>query len=330
MKASRKKSLTKASVAYVFLLLYILAALVWWFISLQQLSNEMADLKMDRLKKELANDPVAFQREAEKIKDENRRAHAKYISEGVTFLLLSLVGAFFVYRSVRKQISLQQQEKNFMMAITHELKTPIAVSKLNLETLQKHKLDEARQQKLIAMTLQETDRLNNLTNNILVSSQLEGGRYIRTEEELDLSALAGSCVEDFKHRFPDIIWQSDVEQNIDVTGDPLLLQILINNLLENAIKYSSKHATICVRLLRQGNEAQLSVVDDGIGIPDGEKNLIFEKFYRIGNEETRTTKGTGIGLYLCRKIADDHNADIQVTNNSPTGSNFIVTFHELN
>ena len=330
MKASRKKSLTRASVAYLFLLLYILAALVWWFISLQQQSNEMADLKLNLLKKELSNDPAAFKREAARIEDERRRAHGKYISEGATFLLLSLLGAFFVFRSVRKQIRLQQQEKNFMMAITHELKTPIAVSKLNLETLQKHKLDEAKQQKLIAMTLQETNRLNNLTNNILVSSQLEGGRYMRAEEELDLSTLITSCVEDFKHRFSEINWQTDVGADIDVTGDALLLQILINNLLENAVKYSTKQSTIIVRLTRQGNKARLSVSDNGIGVPDEEKDLIFEKFYRIGNEDTRTTKGTGLGLYLCRKIAADHNADIEVTNNSPTGSNFIVTFHELN
>ena len=330
MKAGRKKSLTRATVAYLFLLLYILAALVWWFISLQQQSNQMASLKLDLLKIEASRDPATFNREVNKIKEENRRAHAKYIGEGATFLLLSLLGAFFVFRSVRKQIKLQQQERNFMMAITHELKTPIAVSKLNLETLQKHKLEEAKQQKLIAMTLQETNRLNNLTNNILVSSQLEGGRYTKAEEELDLSALTSGCVEDFKHRFPEINWELMAEPDIDVVGDALLLQILINNLLENAVKYSTKQSTITIRLVRQEKRAKLSVSDNGIGIPENEKKLIFQKFYRIGNEETRTTKGTGLGLYLCRKIATDHNADIEVTNNSPTGSNFIVTFHELN
>src|SRR5437762_123314 len=186
MKAGRKKHLTIATAAYWFLLLYIIAALVWWFISLQKQSNEMAALKTKLIQ---ADSSIAFKKylqEVKKIEEEKNRAHAKYISEGTTFLLLSMLGAFFVYRSVRKQIHLQQQERNFMMAITHELKTPIAVSKLNLETLQKHKLEETKQQKLIAMTLQETERLNALTNNILVSSQLEGGRYTLVEEELDL------------------------------------------------------------------------------------------------------------------------------------------------
>jgi K+-sensing histidine kinase KdpD len=96
----------------------------------------------------------------------------KYIGEGVTFLLVILVGAVFVYRATKKQILLSQQEQNFMMAVTHELKTPIAVTKLNLETLQKHKkdLDETKQQKLIINSLHEADRLNALTNNILVCS----------------------------------------------------------------------------------------------------------------------------------------------------------------
>ena len=290
----------------------------------------MAQLRMDLLKEKVSVNSTVYQDEARKIEEEKLRAHGKYVGEGATFLFLSLLGAFFVYRAVRKQISLQHQEQNFMMAITHELKTPIAISKLNLETLQKHKLDEARQQKLIAMTLQETNRLNTLTNNILVSAQLEGGRYNRTEEELDLSALINSCVDDFRRRFPEVNVHAAVEPDIDLTGDSLLLEILINNLLENAAKYSPKHSSIEVQLNKLVSQVKLIVADNGIGIPEPEKKLIFEKFYRIGNEETRTTKGTGLGLYLCKKIAADHNADIQVTNNSPTGSNFIVTFHQLN
>jgi len=290
----------------------------------------MAQLKLDLLKEKKFSDSKVFDDHVKAIEEEKNRAHAKYVGEGVTFLLLSLVGAFFVYRSARKQIRLQQQESNFMMAITHELKTPIAISKLNLETLQKHKLDELKQQKLIAMTLQETNRLNTLTNNILVSSQLEGGRYNRAEDELDLSALTNNSAEEFKRRYPDTEWKLRIDPDIDIVGDALLLEIMINNLLENAVKYSPKHSPIEVSLAKIGKQAQLSVADRGPGIPVPERDRIFEKFYRIGNEETRTAKGTGLGLYLCRKMARGHNADIEMTNNSPAGSNFIVTFYELN
>jgi two-component system, OmpR family, sensor histidine kinase CiaH len=104
------------------------------------------------------------------------------------------------------------------------------------------------------------------------------------------------------------------------------LQILVNNLLENAMKYSPKDGTISCNLSKNHHKVVLSVVDEGAGIPDQEKKKIFEKFYRIGNEETRTAKGTGIGLYLCRKIAEDHNADIRVTDNPPSGANFSIRF----
>ena len=100
----------------------------------------------------------------------------------------------------------------------------------------------------------------------------------------------------------------------------------VNNLLENAIKYSPKQKPINFFLKKDGDKIKLKVSDEGIGIPDNEKTKIFERFYRIGNEEVRKTKGTGLGLYLCKKIAEDHNADIRVTNNHPTGSIFVVDF----
>jgi K+-sensing histidine kinase KdpD len=114
---------------------------------------------------------------------------------------------------------------------------------------------------------------------------------------------------------------------MEVKGDPLLLQILINNLLENAIKYSPKESSILAELKKGNSFIQLAVTDEGPGIPEHERKKIFFKFYRIGSEATRKTQGTGLGLYLCSKIARDHNADISVTNNNPRGSSFVVKFY---
>jgi signal transduction histidine kinase len=325
-EASRKR-LIRTTIIYWTLLLYIIAALVWWFISLNKQNDMMRDFKVNRISAMIdsLSTPSLFQTELHKITDDHRRNRTKYFGEGSIFLLLILVGAVFLYRSVRKQFYMQQQQQNFMMAVTHELKTPISVAKLNLETLQKYSLDMEKQKKLIRMTLQETSRLDFLTNNILIASQLEGGGYKSSKEELDLSDLLTDCIQDFSNRFPERIFIKEIEPGADVKADPLLMQMLINNLLENAMKYSPKETPIKASLQKTKSAIILSIIDEGPGIADDEKKKIFTKFYRIGDESTRKTQGTGLGLYLCRKIARDHNADIVVTNNIPHGSNFTVT-----
>lgn len=322
MKMSAKKRLVIASTVYWFLLVYIVAALVWWFITLERQNQQMATYRLQEISKD---DPVYESRYAAIMSDKKRNTN-QYVSEGLTFLALTLVGALFVYQAVRKQVRLQHQQENFMMAVTHELKTPMAITKLNLETLQKHHLEEEKQQKLLRMTLQEINRLDTLANNILVSSQLDAGRYRSPREELNFSDLVAESVEGFKSRFPNRNWSSQVEQEADITGDALLLQILVNNLLENAVKYSPKEGRIECSLQLKNHSIVLQVLDEGPGIPDSEKNKVFEKFYRIGNEATRTTKGTGLGLYLCKKIVEEHHGTIKVTDNYPTGCNFTVSF----
>jgi len=328
MPRSAGKRFRFITVVYWLLLLYIVAALVWWFMSLEKQNQNLTELRSGELNSQKVTlDPKKFVEENFKIENDSKRNTEKYIAEGVTFLILIFVGAFFVYRSVRKQFRVQLQQQNFMMAITHELKTPISVAMLNLETLQKYQLDAEKQKKLIRMTLQETSRLDTLINNILVSSQLEGGGYIFSKEELDFSSLFKDCIRDAKTRYPERNFIEDLEPEIEIAGDPLLLQLLISNLIENAVKYSPKEKPIICKLNRSGKDVLMNIIDEGIGIADTEKTKIFEKFYRTGNESTRKTQGTGLGLYLCRKIAGDHNADISVTNNIPSGSNFAIHFH---
>jgi two-component system, OmpR family, sensor histidine kinase CiaH len=311
MANTDKRKLAVATLVYWTLLFYIIAALVWWFISLEKQNREMHALKLDDLKIHAQTTGEKIDKATILLEQEKERNTTKYIAEGLTFLALILLGAGFVYRAVRRQLKTQQQQQNFMMAVTHELKTPIAVAKLNLETLQKHQLDETKRQKLILMTIQETNRLSS---------------YSLSKEELNMSDLVKGTITDFKTRFPQREWKLDKEDDIELTGDTLLLTILLNNLLENAMKYSPAGKPISCSLLKSNQSIELKVSDEGSGIPDIEKKRIFDKFYRIGNEATRTAKGTGLGLYLCKKIASDHNADIFVTDNTPSGSNFIVSF----
>ncbi|MEO5563820.1 MAG: HAMP domain-containing sensor histidine kinase [Chitinophagaceae bacterium] len=323
-----KKKLARATWLYWMLLIYIVAALVWWFISLEKQNDQMKEFKVRQLNATIDStiSPGLYSTENSKIEREYKRNRTKFFSEGSVFLLLIAIGAALVYRSVRRQFRVQQQQQNFMMAVTHELKTPISVVKLNLETLQKYSLEPQKQKRLIHTTLEETGRLNFLTNNILISSQLEGG-YTFSKEELNLSSLLDDSIQDFKTRFSERTFTTDIEPDADIKGDPMLLQMLINNLVENAIKYSPKESPVKASLKKDDAVVRLCISDQGTGIPDEEKKKIFDKFYRIGNEATRKTQGTGLGLYLCSKIAADHNADISVTNNNPSGSTFVVRFY---
>lgn len=318
----KTKRLRLIIIVYWFLLTYIVAALVWWFIALEQQNGKMSDLLLN----ELRQDDPNYYKKAAGIEDEKKRRTSQYVGEGVTFLALILVGAGFVYRATRRRLALSVQQQNFMMTVTHELKTPIAVARLNLETLQKRRFDEQQQQKLINITLQEVNRLNTLCNNILLASQLDAGEYKISKNEVNISELAKRVYTDFSVRNTNHNIAGDFEEGLYVTGEELLLEMMMSNLIENAIKYSPKNSDVKINLYKDSKGVHFTVRDEGPGIAEEERNKIFEKFYRVGNEATRTAKGTGLGLYLCKQIAKDHDADISVTDNDVKGSVFTVTF----
>lgn len=308
---------------YWVLLLYIIAALVWWFIALNRQNNQMTRFEIAQL------DPSqpGYAESVRQFRLMEKRKTSQYIGEGAIFLILICAGAVYVFRSVRNQLKATLQQQNFMMAITHELKTPIAVTKLNLETLQKRKLDEAQQKRLIGNTLQEANRLNALCNNLLLSSQIDAGDYHFTTEELSLSEIAAGCIDEFISRFPERKFFKEIGPEIFVNGDRLMLQIVINNLIDNAIKYSPRDATISLLLQQQHNKVYLSVTDEGKGISDEEKAKVFDKYYRVGNAATKGARGTGLGLYLTKKIVLQHGGTISMTDHQPQGSNFTIIFN---
>lgn len=320
MMPVKSKKLRSIFILYWFLLAYILAALIWWFIALNHQNQQMSQYEMEQLHQT----DIDFQTKFENIKSLEKRKKAQYLGEGITFFLLIMTGAVFVFRAVRRELKISEQQQNFMIAITHELKTPISVAKLNLETMQKRKLDEQQQQRLLQTTLEETNRLDALCNNMLLSSQIEAGGYPFTNEETNISELISKCVQDFITRYPQQIIESHIVGDIFITGDRLLLQMLTNNLINNAIKYGSKKLPVTVVLTEQDNKITFQVKDLGMGIAASEKAKIFNKFYRVGNTATKAAKGTGLGLYLCKNIAKQHHANISVTDNSPTGAIFTV------
>jgi len=307
---------------YWVFLTYMIAAFVWWYVSLEKQNDEIAAVKFQSIQ---LSDP-ALQQKVKQIQNFQLRKNKQFIGEGLTFLFLFLLGAIYVYRSLLKQLRYSNQQQNFMMAVTHELKTPIAIAHLNIETLLKRDLDTPQQNKLLEATLKETKRLDALSNNILLASQLDMGQYEANQQELDLSKLVKEVCQSFQERFPLRLLDTFIEASIFIQGEALLIQMLLNNLLDNANKYSPAHTPIAVHLQREQAQLILSVKDLGIGIPANDREKIFEKFYRVGAESTRSSKGTGLGLYLCKKITAFHNASLQVKPNEGQGSIFTVIF----
>ncbi len=310
---------------YLLLLVYIIAALVFWGLSLHKQSGKIYEQELQLLAAEVdsAAQPEAYRAKLLELDDKKDRRKSQYIGEGSTFLLIILIGASVVYSSFRRSIRLSKQQNNFMLAVTHELKSPIAGIKLNLQTLERHQLDEDKKDLLVKRCISESNRLNELCNNMLIASQMEGRQYVALKEKTDFTALVEGSLKDYTHRYPGRIIAGEIADTT-LNGDKLLLQLAINNLLENAIKYTPADKPVTVSVTVKGNMAVLQVADNGPGIPDNEKGKIFNKFYRIGSEATRKTKGTGLGLYLTSKIVRQHKGKITVKDNEPSGAIFEI------
>ena len=321
-KGIKVNNLKLVSLIYWVFLTYMIAAFIWWYVSLEKQNNEIAAIKFQSIQ---INDP-SLKAKTHAIQDFQLRKTKQFIGEGLTILVLFLLGAIYVYRSLKKQLRYADQQQNFMMAVTHELKTPIAISHLNIETLLKRDLDSTQQLKLLEATLKETKRLDSLSTNILLTAQLDMGQYEANKQLVNVSELLRQNIKSFQERYPSRICNTLVEDAMEIQGEPLLIQLLINNLIDNANKYAPVTEPIYIHLQSHQNRIQLIVKDQGPGIAAADKNKVFEKFFRVGAETTRTTKGSGLGLYLCKRIAEFHNATIQLTTNTPTGSIFTVTF----
>jgi len=311
------------SVIHVLLLAYIIAALSFWWLSLEKQSRIIYDKEIAALNETIDEEvyPVKYRRVEDQIEIRKSKRSKQYLGEGLTFLFIILVGSSIVYTTHRLSNKLSRQQNNFMLSVTHELKSPIAAMKLTLQTLQKHKLDEAKQKELLGRCVAEADRLNELCNNILIASQMEGGQYKNEWQKISVSALVDASFELYNARHPNR-FIANIQSDINADTDKMLLQLAINNLMENAAKYTPPDTEVIVSLQTSGSRIQLCVTDSGQGIPDEEKKKVFEKFYRIGNEDTRKTKGTGLGLYLTSKIMKYLKGNVLLKDNIPNGCIF--------
>jgi len=313
------------SFIYVLLLVYIIAALVFWGISLSKQNKQIFAQQVIILNGAIDSNvnPQQYNANMTDLKNRYQMRVKQFIGEGTTFFLVILIGAAVVYSSFKNRLRLSRQQNNFMMSVTHELKSPIAAMKLSMQTMQKHELSDEKKKELLDRCIQEANRLNDLAGNLLFASQLEGHNYVPANETFNFSELVEDCVKDHANRYHRA-FEEDTEVNCTLTGDRIMLQMAVNNLLENAIKYTPANKPISVELDVKQNLCILHVIDKGPGIVNEEKKKIFNKFYRIGNEENRKTKGTGLGLYLTSKIIRQHKGKISVKDNPGGGAIFEI------
>jgi len=310
---------------YLILLAYIIAALVFWELALQKQSGRIYAQEVITLKSRVDSmqDPLTYNGEMEQLEHKLHSRTMQYIGEGSTFLVVILIGAVVVYTSFSRRIALSRQQNNFMLSVTHELKSPIAAMRLNLQTMERHQLNDEQRKQLIDRCIRESGRLNDLCNNLLLASQLEGRQHKQVREIFDLSEMTGEVVSDYAARY-DRTFEEDITPGISIAGDKVMLHMAVSNLLENAVKYTPADKPIAVALNMGNNNAVLRIKDEGPGIPDEEKRKIFNRFYRIGNEETRKAKGTGLGLFIVGKVVAQHGGRVSVKDNAPAGAVFEV------
>lgn len=277
-------------IIFYFLVFYALAELIWWGVLLVQSQPERSGM---------------------------------IIGEGAVFVLLLFYGAYRLHKAINEEAALHQQQKNFLLSVTHELKSPLSSIKLYLQTILRHELPPEKQRAFLVNSLKDIERLDDLVENMLIATKIENGSYSFPKEKFDFSSL----VEAVQLRIRQNLsgkerLTASIKENVLVYGDKFALSLAISNLLENALKYSPADSIVQLELKEAGPKALVRISDQGKGIPEEEKEKIFDKFYRIGNEETRAAKGTGLGLFIVKQVLDNHGASIQVKNNRPAGTVF--------
>jgi signal transduction histidine kinase len=309
----------------------MLLAFSWWTVLLHTKNRDAFLAKNELLKLSLiAKNEIKNEEEFLKnsshigLRDAYKRQEWMILGEASVFVLSLLIGIIFINRGYHKEILAAKQSSNFLLSITHELKSPIASIRLGFETMQRKKLSEEQALVLLKNGINDTDRLNNLVSDLLLSARLESTYQLNTEL-FSLEVLIDECVQFLKQKFPSAIIKVNlIHEMPEMLADYSAIRSVIINLLENAIKYSDSVPEINIGLTSTKERCNIEISDIGIGIAPSERKKIFEKFYRVGNEDQRKTKGTGLGLYIVDQIVRAHKGTITVSSNQPKGTIFNI------
>ena len=313
-------------IGFYLLLGYILLQFIWWGNLMMGLNNEIAQLKTEVTL--LKSDSTLETEKEEKILVVNlEKKRWMIVGEGSVFILLLLLGSLRIRGLFLKESEMAKQQRNFLLSVTHELKSPLASTRLQLETLLLRTIPPDTQKLLMKQALQDTDRLQALVENILIATQIDKSNFTLHRSRRDLSNYINDLL-DRPSLAKDHVLIKKIEQNIWLSIDEIHFASIVLNLIENACKYSEKGSTVVLNLEKQNNKIWLSIADQGVGIKHQDKKKIFEKFFRVGDEQTRTSKGTGLGLFIVKHLTEEHEGIIFVEDNHPRGTVFKLEFKQ--
>jgi two-component system, OmpR family, sensor histidine kinase SenX3 len=239
---------------------------------------------------------------------------------GIVFFALIIAGmvvnTIFLVRELRRS----EQHDSFINAVTHELKTPVASIRLHLETLQRRELPEKQKQEFYGLMLSDTDRLTETVEQVLRAGRAGDRRAGRDKSEVDFRQLVHDCIDAVRarhHLQPGALRFEEASTNgsgLHVNGSAEDLRTAVFNVLDNAIKYSDKNVDVRVRLYTPDDKRiVLRVRDRGVGIPPEDIKQIFKRFYRVPHRSLAHVKGTGLGLFIVKAIAQKHGGKVFAT-----------------
>lgn len=312
-------------------IMYMLMAFAWWSILLFTKNKDAFEAKRDLLKLGMIAQGIVHSDEDFLQSDRYQLLAIQYhrqewmiFGEAFVFIISLVIGVWLINRGYNKEMMAARQRRNFLLSITHELKSPLASIRLVLETFLKRELQNDQIQTFSKKGLKETERLTSLVNDLLLSAKLETA-YQPHLESIDLVQLFEGLVQQMRDNHPHATFGlNSLPAPLMVFADQTGITSVGLNLLENAVKYAGPHPKIQIDISCNNSDALITVADNGPGIEDKEKKLIFDKFYRVGNEETRQTKGTGLGLFIANQIVKAHQGSITVSDHAPGGTIFSV------
>jgi signal transduction histidine kinase len=251
-----------------------------------------------------------------------------------SFLILGAIsllltgGIVMTHRNISREMALARLKSDFVSNVSHELRTPLSLIRLYAETLEMGRLKSPEKyQEYYSIIRKESERLTALINNILDFSRIEAGRKEYDFRQTDMRELVRNTLESYRYQIEQsgFAFEEKIAEDVPpLSVDREAMARSLLNLVNNALKYSQDQKYIGVNLFRDNGTVKLEVVDHGIGIPQGEQQKIFDKFYRVGDPLVHNTKGSGLGLSLVRHIVQAHGGEVLVDSVPGRGSKFTI------